>query len=167
MNICCLFARKSILYVGNVGYSRGVYPVLCGLSFTVLWSLYIYMFIYTTSELRESGFIAAVRAIFTSEKVEFSELPELDTWFFPVSLDEFLQDAKYFDTEMDIEYGKDYFQESAWVFSDEHILELREAYCEGVGAFLEDFYRILRDYEKEIQEESELFIAVVVKIITA
>ena len=125
------------------------------------------MFIYTTSELRESGFIAAVRAIFTSEKVEFSELPELDTWFFPVSLDEFLQDAKYFDTEMDIEYGKDYFQESAWVFSDEHILELREVYCKDVGAFLENFYRILRDYEKDIHDEKELFIAVVAKMLTA
>ena len=125
------------------------------------------MFLYTTSELQESGFIAEVRAIFTPEKIEFAELPEVDTWFFPVSLEEFLQDAKYFDTEMDIECGKDYFQESAWVFSDEHILELREAYCEGVGVFLEYFYRVFRDYEKDIHEESELFIAVVAKMLTA
>ena len=151
--------------MGNVGYSRAVYPVLCKLNFTVLWSLY--MFTYTASELQDAGFIDAVRAIFTPEKVEFVELPEVDTWFFPVPLGEFLQDSKYFDTEMDIECGKDYFQESAWVFSDEHILELREAYCEGVWAFLETFYRILRDYEKDIQDESELFIAVIAKMLTA
>lgn len=125
------------------------------------------MFLYTTNGLRDAGFIDAVRAIFTPEKVEFAELPEVDTWFFPVSLDEFLQDSKYFDTEMDIECGKDYFQESAWVFSDAHILELREAYCGGVWVFLENFSRILRDYEKDIHEESELFIAVVAKMLTA
>ena len=125
------------------------------------------MFLHTTNELQDAGFIDAVRAIFTPEKVEFAELPEVDTWFFPVSLDEFLQDSKYFDTDMDIECGKDYFQESAWVFSDEHILELREAYCEGVGAFLEAFYRILRDYEKDSHDGRELFIAVVAKMLTA
>ena len=63
--ICGFFARNSVLYVCNVGYSPAVYPVLYGLQFTVLWSLY--MFIYTT-------FIDAVRAIFTPEKV--------DSWFF-------------------------------------------------------------------------------------
>ena len=114
------------------------------------------MFLYTTNGLAESGFIGAVRAIFTPEKVEFAELPEVDTWFFPVSLGGFLRDAKYFHTEMDIEFGKDYFQESAWVFSDEHILELQEAYCEGVGAFLECFYRILRDYMKKASYLSQL-----------
>ena len=148
----------------NVGYSRAVYPVLCEF---YSFMEFIYMFLYTTSELQESGFIAEVRAIFTPDKIEFAELPEVDTWFFPVSLEEFLQDAKYFDTEMDIEFDKDYFQESAWVFSDEHILELREAYCEGVGVFLEDFYRVLRDYEKDIHDERELFIAVVAKMLTA
>ena len=125
------------------------------------------MFIYTTTELQDAGFIGAIRAIFTPEKVGFTELPEVDSWFFPVSLGEFLQDSKYFDTEMDIEFGKDYFQESAWVFSDAHILELQEAYCEGVWAFLEAFYRILREYEKVIHDATELFIAVVAKMLTA
>ena len=125
------------------------------------------MFLYTTAALQAAGFIDAVRAIFTPEKVEFAELPEVDTWFFPASLEEFLQGAKYFHTEMDIEYGKDYFKESAWVFSDEHILELREAYCEGVGEFLENFTYILRYYEKAIHGASELFIAVVAKMLTA
>ena len=125
------------------------------------------MFSFTTSELHEAGFIDAVRAIFTPNKVVFAELPEVDVWFFPVSLDEFLQDVKYFDTEMDIELGKDYFEKATWVFSDEHILELQNSYCKAVGVFLEDFYRILRDYEKDIQGESELFIAVVAKMLAS
>ena len=137
----------------------------CYVSFTVLWSLY--MFIYTTTELQDAGFIDAVRAIFTPEKVQFAELPEVDTWIFPASLEEFLQGAKYFHTEMGIEYGKDYFKESAWVFSDEHILELREAYCKDVREFLENFTYILRYYEKDIHDPSELFIAVVAKMLTA
>ena len=150
----------------NVGYSRGVYPVLCEF-YSFMEFIYIYMFTYTTGELQKAGFIDAVRAIFTPEKIDFEELPEVNTWFFPVSLGEFLDEVKYFDTEMDIECDKDYFQESAWVFSDEHILELRKAYCSGIKIFLEDFYRILRDYEKDIHDEQELFIAVIAKMITA
>ena len=67
MNICCLFAQKSVLYVGNVGYSHAVYPVLCELySFTVLWSLY--MFMYTTSELQDESelFIAVIAKMLTA-----------------------------------------------------------------------------------------------------
>ena len=150
----------------NVGYSRGVYPVLCEF-YSFMEFIYIYMFTYTTGELQKAGFIDAVRAIFTPEKIDFEELPEVNTWFFPVSLGEFLDEVKYFDTEMDIECDKDYFQESAWVFSDEHILELQKSYCSGIKIFLEDFYRILRDYEKDIHDEQELFIAVIAKMITA
>ena len=125
------------------------------------------MYTYTTAELRESGFINTIRAVFTPDKIEFAELPEVDTWFFPVSLGEFLQDAKYFRTEMDIECDKDYFQESAWAFSGEHILELQEAYCKGGWEFLEAFCRVFRYYEKDIHEERELFIAVIAKMLTA
>ena len=149
-----------------MGYSRAVYPVLCELSFISLWS-YIYMFTYTTAELQAVGFVEEVRGIFTPSKTEFAGLPEIDIWFFPFSLSEFLRQMRYFDTEMDIELGKDYFEESAWVFSNEHILELQAAYCRGGWEFLEAFGRIARVYEKDIQDNLELFIVVVAKMVTA
>ena len=74
---------------------------------------------------------------------------------------------QYFHTEMDIELDKDYFEKAAWLFSDEHILELQAAYCQGGWEFLEAFCRIVRVYEKDICDNLELFIAVVAKILTA
>ena len=125
------------------------------------------MYTYTTAELQASGFIEEVRALFTPQKTEFADLPEIEAWFFPFSLSEFLMQMKYFHTEMDIELDKDYFEKAAWVFSDEHILELQEAYCEGGWEFLECFCRVFRYYEKDIHEERELFIAVIAKMLTA
>ena len=125
------------------------------------------MYTYTTAELQAAGFIAEVRALFTPQKTEYAELPEIETWFFPFSLSEFLMQMKYFDTEMDIELDKDYFEKSAWVFSEEHILELQAAYCRGGWEFSEAFDRIVRVYEKDICDYLELFIVVVAKMLTA
>lgn len=118
------------------------------------------MYTYTTAELQAAGFIEEVRAIFTPQKTEYAKLPEIETWFFPFSLSEFLMQMRYFHTEMDIELDKDYFEKSAWLFSDEHIKELQAAYCKGG-------WRIVRVYEKDICDNLELFIAVVAKILTA
>ena len=125
------------------------------------------MYTYTTAELQTAGFIDDVRALFTPQKTKFAELPEIDIWFFPFSMSEFLNQMEYFDTEMDIELGKDYFEKAAWVFSDEHILELQTAYCKGGWEFLEAFCRIVRVYEKDICDTLELFIVVVAKMLTA
>lgn len=125
------------------------------------------MYTYTTAELQTSGFVEEVRGIFTPQKTEYAKLPEIETWFFPFSLSEFLMQMRYFHTEMDIELDKDYFEKSAWVFSDEHILELQAAYCKGGWEFLEAFRLIARVYEKDICDTLELFIAVVAKILTA
>ena len=125
------------------------------------------MYTYTTAELHAAGFVEEVRGIFTPQKTEFAGLPEIDIWFFPFSLSEFLMQMKYFHTEMDIELDKDYFEKSAWVFSDEHIKELQAAYCKGGWEFLEAFCRIVRVYEKDICDNLELFIAVVAKMLTA
>ena len=149
----------------NVGYTRGVYPVLCVMFYNFME--FIHMYTYTTAELQAAGFIDEVRALFTPQKTEYAELPEVETWFFPVSLSEFLMQMKYFHTEMDIELDKDYFEKSAWVFSDEHILEFQAAYCRGGLEFLEAFGRILPVYEKEICDYLELFIVVVAKMLTA
>ena len=139
----------------------------CYVSVIILWSLYIYMYTYTTAELHAAGFVAEVRGIFTPRKTEFAGLPEIDIWFFPFSLSEFLMQMRYFDTEMDIELGKDYFEEAAWLFSDEHIKELQAAYCKGGWEFLEAFCLIVRVYEDDICDNLELFIAVVAKMLTA
>ena len=125
------------------------------------------MYTYTTAELQTAGFVDEVRSIFTPQKTKFAGLPEIDTWFFPFPLSEFLEQMKYFDTEMDIELDKDYFEKSAWVFSDEHILELQAAYCQGGWEFLEAFCRIVRVYEKDICDNLELFIVVIAKMLTA
>ena len=125
------------------------------------------MYTYTTAELQTSGFVEDVRAIFTPQKTEFAGLPEIETWFFPYQLEEFLMQMKYFHTEMDIELDKDYFEKSAWVFSDEHILGLQAAYRQGGWEFLEAFYRTVRVYEEEICDNLELFIAVIAKMLTA
>ena len=127
----------------------------------------MYMYTYTTADLQTAGFVAEVRSIFTPQKTEFAGLPEIDIWFFPYRLEEFLVQMKYLDTEMDIELDKDYFEKSAWVFSDEHILELQAAYCRGGWEFLEAFCRIVRVYEKEIHDNLELFIVVIAKMLTA
>ena len=68
-------------------------------------------------------------------------------------------EMKYFHTEMDIELDKDYFEKSAWLFSDEDIRKLQAAYCKGGWEFLEAFCQIVRKYEKEICDNLELFIA--------
>lgn len=125
------------------------------------------MYTYTTAELQSSGFIDEVRALFTPQKIEYAKLPEVETWFFPFSLSEFWMQMKYFDTEMDIELDKDYFEKSAWIFSDEHILELQAAYCRGGWEFLEAFGLIVREYEKDICDRLELFIVVIAKMLTA
>ena len=125
------------------------------------------MYTYTTAELQASGFVEEVRALFTPQKTEFAGLPEIDIWFFPHPLSAFLNQMKYFHTERDIELDKDYFEKSAWVFSDEHILELQAAYCRGGWEFLDAFCRIVRVYEKEIQNDLELFIMVIAKMVTA
>ena len=165
VSICCLFTQKSILCVCNVGYTRGVYPVLCVMFYNFME--FIHMYTYTTAELQAAGFIEEVRAIFTPQKTEYAELPEIGIWFFPFSLSEFLMQMRYFHTEMDIELDKDYFEKSAWVFSDEHILELQAAYCRGGWEFLETFGRIVRVYEKDICDNLELFIVVIAKMLTA
>ena len=125
------------------------------------------MYTYTTAELQNSGFVAEVRGIFTPQKTEFADLPEIETWFFSHPLSEFLTQMKYFHTEMDIELDKDYFEKSAWVFSDEHILELQAAYRQGGWEFLEALCRIVRVYEKEICDNLELFIVVIAKMLAA
>ena len=125
------------------------------------------MYTYTTAELQAVGFIEEVRGIFTPSKAEFAGLPEIDIWFFPHPLSEFLMQMKYFHTEMDIELDKDYFEKAAWVFSEEHILELQEAYCKGGWEFLEAFCRIVQVYEEDICDNLELFIAVIAKMVTA
>ena len=107
------------------------------------------MYTYTTAELQAAGFVEEVRGIFTPQKTKFAGLPEIDTWFFPFSLSEFLGQMKYFDTEMDIELDKDYFEKSVWVFSEEHIMEWG-------WEFLETFYRIVRVYENDICDNLEL-----------
>ena len=127
----------------------------------------MYMYTFTTADLQTAGFVAEVRSIFTPQKTEFAGLPEIDIWFFPYRLGEFLMQMKYFDTEMDIELDKDYFEKSAWVFSEEHIKELQEAYCKGGWEFLEAFCQIVRVYEKDIQDTLELFIVVIAKMVTA
>ena len=118
------------------------------------------MYTYTTAELQASGFVEEVRALFTPQKTEFADLPEMDTWFFPFPLSEFLNQMKYFDTEMDIELNKDYFEKSAWVFSDEHIFGLQAAYRRGGWGFLESFYWTVRVYEEEICDNLELCIII-------
>lgn len=125
------------------------------------------MYTYTTAELQAAGFVEEVRGIFTPQKTEYAGLPEIETWFFPFSLSEFLMQMRYFHTEMDIELDKDYFEKSAWLFSDEHIKELQAAYCKGGWEFLEAFRLIARVYEKDICDTLELFIAVVAKMLTA
>ena len=90
-------------------------------------------------------------------------MPEIAIWFFPFPLSEFLMQMP----EMDIELGKDYFEEAAWVFSDEHIKGLQAVYCKGGWEFLEAFYLIVRVYENDICDNLELFIAVVAKMLTA
>ena len=53
MNICCFFVQKVYDGACNVGYSRAVYPVLCKLSFIILWSLYICIHIQQPSCKRQ------------------------------------------------------------------------------------------------------------------
>ena len=125
------------------------------------------MYTYTTAELQASGFVEEVRDLFTPKKTEFADLSDIKAWFFPFPLSEFLMQMKYFHTEMDIELDKDYFEKSAWVFSDEDILGLQAAYCKGGWEFLEAFCLIVRKYEKEICDRLELFIAVIAKMLTA
>lgn len=125
------------------------------------------MYAYTTAELQTAGFVADVRALFTPQKTEFAGLPEIDSWFFPFSLSEFLKQMQYFHAEMEIELDKDYLDKSAWVFSDEHILELQAAYCRGSWEFSEAFCRIVQVYEEDISDNLELFIAVIAKMLTA
>lgn len=125
------------------------------------------MYTYTTADLQASGFIEEVRAIFTPQKTDYAELPEIDIWFFPFSLSEFLMQMKYFNTEMGIECGTDYFENSYWVFSEKDIRKLQVAYCRGDWEFFTRFWRILREYEKGICDDLELFIAVVAKMLTA